>query len=318
MKSGIGEGHFFNEVLMNARTPNTAPLFQFDEEIVELPLRPKEPFIHRRYLSINDQLAALENWGELFPDSSLPCTTKDLERIRPYARLIDDATGWSAGRAPPGHCLVIVPYLGSTVSTFRFLRNRLYGGLKTRHHRQPRFGPDDPSSEKGICLGPGITAPRRCLRVELIDLDHRTPVEAMRLKSSIQQRAEQAGMKRGEVHENAAKWRFPTAAEVVDRTSAHAGALAAYALHWPLAHQLDGVRIPHPILGGYRLTVSKQHPWRNEPPSAEPWQHMPMIVRSGHDEYAELIAYGVSKIIDRASVPKILRALRRVTLSPHD
>ncbi len=298
---------------MNARTPNTVSLFRFDEEIVELPLRPKEAFIHGRYLSVNDQLDALENWGKLFPDPLLPCTSKDLERIRPYVRLIDDATGWSAGRAPPGHCLVIVPYLGSTVDTFRFLRARLYGGLKTRHHRQPRFGPDDPSSEKGICLGPGITAPRRCLRVELIDLGHRTPVEAMQLKSSIQRRAELAAMNRGEVHENAARWRFPTVAEVMDRTSAHAGVLAAYALHWPLAHQLDGVRIPHPILGGYRLTVSEQHPWRNEPPSAEPWQHIPMIVRSRHDECAELIAYGVSKTIDRASVPKILRALRKVT-----
>lgn len=293
---------------MSARTPNTAPLFQFEEGIVEWPLRPKDTFIHGRYLSIHDQLAALARWGNLFPDLPLPCTPEDLRRVRAYAAVINDAVGWSAGRAPPGHCLVIVPYLGSTVDTFRFLRARLYGCLKTRHDRQPRFGPGDPDNEAGICLGLRISAPRYRLRVELIDLEHRTPVEQTRLKSIRQQTVEEELIKRGTILANDARLRTPKPEEVVDRTSAHAGVLAAYALHWPLAHQLDGVRIPHPILGGYRLTVSSRHPWRKEPPSTEPWQHVPMIVRSEHDERAELIACSLSRAVHRAAVPKILRS----------
>jgi hypothetical protein len=295
---------------MSTGRPSKAPLYSFDNAITELGLKPSAPFIHNRYLSIADQIAALTHWRNLFPNLPLPCTSKDLRHAETIARMIDEKVGWSAGRTPPSHCLVIVPYLGSTVATFRFLRDRFYAGLITRLDRQPRFGPDDPENEAGICLGPGITAPSYRLRVELIDLEHRTLAEKRRLKSTRQQQIEEEAIRQGKVLlENTALLRAPKPDEIMCRSSAHAGVLAAYAIHWLLAHQLDGYRIPHPILGGYRLTVSDRHPWRNEPPSKEPWQHVPMLIRSAHTECAELIAQPISKVVERASAPMILRAI---------
>lgn len=263
---------------MTNKKPSHAPLFTFEDAAIEFPPPRVDPLIHGTYLSIVDQLHVLAQWGRYFPDLPLPCTADDLKRARSRAEVLDDAFGWTKGLAPPSYCLVIVPYLGSTVATFRFLRARLYGSQQTKLSRQPRLGSDDEGAERALRLLPRAHAPTYRLRTEMLDLAY--------------------------------GWRGKNAvlpAQSIDHRSAHAGVLAAFAIHLPLIPLFDGHRIPHPILGGYELTVSEQHPWRGEGPSPEPWTHAPMLIRSKYDERTELIARRTRDLTDRVSIPRILR-----------
>lgn len=274
---------------MTNKKPPHAPLFTFEDGPIEFPPPRVDPLIHSTYLSIDDQLQVLAQWGRHFPQLSLPCTEGHLKDARLRAAILDDAFGWTKGRAPPSYCLVMVPYLGSTVATFRFLRARLYGSQQTRLSKQPRLGPDDEDVDLALRLLPRVFAPHHRLRVEMIDLAY-----GWKQRTSI------------------------SPIEHIDRYSAHAGVLAAFAIHLPLIPLFDGDRVPHPILGGYELTVSEQHPWRNEPPSPEPWRHAPMLIRSKHDGCTELIARRTRALTDRASIPRILPASAARLSPPHD
>lgn len=260
------------------RSTGRPSLFLFDDEFIE-PRPPLiEPLVHGTYLGILDQLAVLAQWDRMFPDWDLPCKPDDLRQARTYAQVLDDAYGWSRGEAPPAHCLVLVPYLSSVPASFRFLRARLFGSQRTYLTPQPRF--DGPEADEGIRLSPRC-APVRCrLRAEMIDLAHGW-----------------AG-KRSIVPQDLANHR-----------SAHAGVLAALAIHLPLLKIFDGYRMPHLCLGGYELTVNERHPWGKEPSTGELWTHLPMLVRSAHDGRTSLIARRKRALTDRVSVPTILRSI---------
>ncbi len=263
---------------MTHQKPPHAPLFMFEDAVIEFPPPRVDPLVHGTYLSIVDQLHVLAQWGRHFPDLPLPCTADDLKRARSCAEALDDSFGWTKGGTPPSYCLVIVPYLGSTVATFRFLRARLYGSQQTRLNKQPRLGPDDEGTDAALRLLPRVHAPKYRLRVEILDLSYGWEGK-----------------------------KFISPIDHIDHRSAHAGVLAAFAIHLPLIPLFDGDNVPHPILGGYELTVSEQHPWRGETPSREPWMHVPMLIRSKYDERTELIARRSQCPTDRVSVPRILR-----------
>lgn len=263
------------DVYRSAERPS---LFTFEDEVTE-PRPPLiGPLVHGTYLSILDQLAVLAQWGRMFSDLALPCTPDDLRQVRVYAQALDDAYKWSQGKSPPTYCLILVPYLGSAPTTFRFLRARLFGSQSTYLTPQPRF--DDREAEEGIRLYPLCTPVRYRLRAEMIDLAHGWQGSA----SLVPQ-------------------------DLVNHRSAHAGVLAALAVHLPLLPIFDGYRMPHLCIGGYELTVSEQHPWGKETPTGERWTHLPMLVRSKHDGRTALMARRRRALTDRASVPTIVRSI---------
>ena len=260
------------------RSAERPSLFTFEDEVTEPRPGLIDPLVHGTYLGILDQLHLLAQWGRMFPDLALPCTSDDLRQARTYAQALDDAYAWSKGKAPPTYCLTLVPYLGSAPVTFRFLRARLFASQLTHLTQQPRF--DGPEADEGIRLSPRC-APVRCrLRAEMIDLAHGWAGQ----KSIIPQ-------------------------DLMNHRSAHAGVLAALAIHLPLLKIFDGYRMPHLCLGGYELTVNERHPWGKELSTGESWTHLPMLVRSAYDERTSLIARRKRALTDRASVPTILRSI---------
>lgn len=247
--------------------------FRFEEAAIEPHPVPVDPLVHDRYLSIKDKFRLLALWRRTL---DLPYDDAEFERAFRLARHFNSKHGWEEGREKLGVDLVIVPYLATTLETFRFLRARLYGAYPTKQEVQPAFRGRD--AERGLRLLPEIALPRFGLRVEMIDLHaYFHPDERVLLRRS-----------RG-------------------RRSAHAGVLAALAMDLAYGYKMNGTTTPFPFLPGYEVNVSPEFPWDHvQLTSQEPWAHSPIVYSDQRNRRLLLCARSLDESRERVSAPLIL------------